>query len=126
MSKEGVTPVLLSCSLPYLHQQASPDEAQSSFSGVLQLGRTRPVLPSVFAVSEGHGQLCIAISSGPSAVSGATDMSTDHGYSRAMKPDTAYNSRLLPDITIALGGNQPIHLSQLITAFTSSDIPLST
>lgn len=85
----------------------------------------RPDFPSA-TVSEGQGQLCASPSSQPLVVPGATDINTDCGCNRVMNPDMGPGNSPGPNITMALGGSYATHLSPLLTAFTSSDLPLST
>lgn len=77
------------------------------------------------AASKGRASSA-ALSSQPSVVTGVMDFYTHSSGSRATGPDVARGSSSGLDITMATGSERATHLSLLLTAFTSSDLPLST
>lgn len=54
----------------------------------------------------------------------ATDIKIDYGSSRAMGPDMVLGKSPSPDGTMALSGKHVTHLSLLLIALPSSEMPL--
>lgn len=78
-----------------------------------------PVLPSA-AASERWGQLCTPL------FSLSMGINTDCDDIRAMNLNTGPGNSPGPDIIMALGSNQTIYLSPLLSGSTSSDVLLPT
>lgn len=78
-----------------------------------------PVLPSA-AVSERWGQLCTPL------FSLSMGINTDCDDIRAINLNTGPGNSPGPDIIMALGSNQTIYLSPLLSGSTSSDVLLPT
>lgn len=104
-----------------------------SYSVLLRQG----VGPSFLSTSAGKGQDKIPlvwqlvrgginfVQSYPLGLWWYRSLKTDHGCIRALNLDMSPGSSSEPDITMALGGNQVTYVSLFLTAFSSTDMPLS-